>query len=142
MKVAAEFLEADAIVNIPVAKHHSAAKLTMAMKNWMGSVEDRGYWHRNGLHQCIADFSTFIKPTWTIIDATRIMMDSGPQGPAKKVKKPDLLIVSRDQVAADAYTSQLFHPSVDEIKYLRIARDMKIGQTDISRMNVRKVEVA
>ncbi len=141
-KVAAEFLEADAVVNMPVAKHHSGAKLTMAMKNWMGAVADRGFWHRNDLHQCIADFSTYMKPTWTVIDATRTMMDKGPQGPARTLKTPNLLIVCRDQVAADAYTSQLFHSSIDAVKYLRIARDSKIGQTDIAKMNVKKIEVS
>ena len=140
-QVAAEFLEADAVVNIPVAKHHSGAKLTMAMKNWMGAVRDRGFWHRNDLHQCIADFSTFIKPTWTIIDATRTMMDSGPQGPARKLKTPNLLIVSKDQVAADAYASRLFHSSIDAVKYLRIAREMRLGETDIAKMSVHKVDV-
>ncbi len=140
-KIAAEFLDADAVVNMPVAKHHGSAKLTMAMKNWMGAVLDRGAWHKSDLHQCIADFSTFMKPTWTMIDATRIMMDSGPQGPARKLKTPHLLIVSKDQVAADAYTSRLFHPSINAVKYLRIARAMKIGQTDLKKMNVRKIEV-
>ena len=141
-KVSALYLDADALVNIPVAKHHSGAKLTMAMKNWMGAVQDRRFWHRNDLHQCIADFSTFIRPTWTVIDATRTMMDRGPQGPTKNMKTPDLLVLSRDQVAADAYASTLFHDSINAVKYLRIARDSKIGQTDITKMNVRKVEVA
>lgn len=139
-QVAAEYLDTDAIVNIPVAKHHSGAKLSMAMKNWMGVVKDRGFWHRNSLHQCIADFSTFIKPNWTFVDATRTMMDGGPQGPGK-LKHPHLLIVSKDQVAADAYASGLFHDSVNAVKYLRIARDMKLGQTDVKKMNVRKINV-
>ena len=84
--VAKDFLEADAVVNLPVAKHHGGATLSMAMKNWMGAVKDRGFWHRNDLHQCIADFSGFFKPTWTLVDATQCMLDSGPQGPARQVK--------------------------------------------------------
>jgi uncharacterized protein (DUF362 family) len=92
-EVAGEFLDADAVVNMPVAKHHRGATLTMAMKNWMGAIKDRKHWHRTDLHQCIADFSTFMKPAWTVIDATRCMMDSGPQGPANELKIPNLLIV-------------------------------------------------
>lgn len=140
-EVAGEFLDADAVVNMPVAKHHSGATLTMAMKNWMGAIKDRRYWHRTDLHQCIADFSTFMKPAWTIIDATRCIMDSGPQGPAKVLKVPNLLILSKDQVAADAYASSIFHDSPYAVKYLKLAEEMGIGVVDQARMNIHKIEV-
>ncbi len=140
-RVAKHFLEADVVVNMPVAKHHGGATLTMAMKNWMGAVEDRGFWHRNSLHQCIADFSTFITPAWTIIDATRIMMDKGPQGPAKTLKTPNLLIVSKDQVAADGYAATLFHDDPRKVKYLGLAEEMGMGVIDAAQMNIHRVEV-
>lgn len=96
MEVSKYFTSPDiSVVNMPVAKHHGGAGLTIAMKNWMGAVKDRGWWHKNNLHQCIADISTLIKPQWTIIDASRIMMDSGPQGPAKELKKPNMIIISK-----------------------------------------------
>lgn len=95
-RVARDVLDTDVLINLPVAKHHGGATLSMAMKNWMGVVEDRGFWHRNNLHQCIADFATFIRPRWTVIDATRIMLDNGPQGPTRNMKTPNLVIVSRD----------------------------------------------
>lgn len=139
--VGRDFLETDALVNMPVAKHHGGAGLTMAMKNWMGSVQDRRFWHRNNLHQCIADYSTFIKPTWTIIDATQIMLDRGPKGPSKNMKKLDLLIVSKDQVAADAYTATLFPDKLrKQTRYLAIAREMKIGTADLANIAVHKIE--
>ena len=142
-KVARDFLETDALVNMPVAKHHGGVKFTCAMKNWMGAVQDRGYWHKNDLHQCIADFNTFIKPQWTIIDATRVMLDSGPRGPTKNMKIPNLIVLSRDPVAADAWASQLLLPEgAKGVKYLRIADEMKIGTVDIKRMAVHKIEVS
>ncbi len=140
-RVTKHFLEADVVVNMPVAKHHGGATLTMAMKNWMGAVEDRGIWHRSGLHQCIADFATFMQPSWTIIDATRIMMDKGPQGPANTLKTPNLLVVSRDQVAADAFAATLFHDDPRTVKYLALAEEMGIGVVDAAGMNVHRVEV-
>lgn len=141
-KVASLFMETDVLVNMPVAKHHGSAVLTMAMKNWMGAVSDRGWWHRNDLHQCIADCCTLIRPHWTIVDATRIMMSRGPQGPSKDMKYPNLLVISKDQVAADSFTSTLFHDSIDSVKYLAIARDMKIGETDLAKMNIHRVEAS
>ncbi len=142
VEIADEFLTADAVVNIPVAKHHKATKLSCAMKNWLGAIEDRRHWHRTDLHQCIADFCTVMKPAWTIIDATRCMMDSGPQGPAKELKTPDLLIISKDQVAADAYASSIFLDSPYEIKYLKYAEEMGIGVADHDKMNIHKIEVS
>jgi len=141
--VGKEFLETDVLVNMPVAKHHVSAILTMAMKNWLGAVWDRRYFHRNNLSQCIADFSTFIKPTWTIIDATRIMLDRGPKGPSKNMKQLNLVILSKDQVAADAYTSTLFPgQGPGKIKYLAIAKEMKIGTADLSKIAVHKAEAS
>lgn len=140
--VGKHFLETDALVDMPVAKHHGGAKLTMAMKNWMGAVKDRGYFHRNDLHQCIADISSLIKPTWTIIEAVRIMLDRGPMGPSKNMKELNLLILSKDQVAADAYTSTLF-PGMgpDKVKHVAIAGQMKLGTVDLSKIAVHKIEV-
>ncbi|HEY5653878.1 MAG TPA: DUF362 domain-containing protein [Pontiella sp.] len=140
-EVAAEFIDVDAVVNMPVAKHHEGATLSIAMKNWMGIIKDRRHWHRTDLHQCIADFSTFMKPSWTIIDATRCMLDSGPQGPANELKIPDLLILSKDQVAADAYASSIFHETPYAVKYLKYAEEMGIGVVDSSQMNIHKIEV-
>ncbi len=108
----------------------------------MGAVQDRGFWHRNDLHQCIADFSTFIKPTWTIIDATRIMMDSGPQGPTRNMKFPNLLILSRSQIAAAVYAYTLFHNTPDKVGYLRIARENKMGPATIAEIELHKLEVS
>ena len=140
--VGKDFLETDALVNMPVAKHHGAAKLTIAMKNWLGAVKDRKYLHRNNLHQCIADLGTLIKPTWVIVDAIRIMLDRGPKGPSRNMKELNLLVVSKDQAAADAYTSTLF-PGMgpDKIKYLTIAGEMKLGTVDLSGIAVHKIEV-
>jgi len=139
----AHVLETGALINMPVAKHHGSAGVTIAMKNWLGSVKDRRFLHRNDLHQCIADLASFLKPTWTIVDATRIMLDRGPKGPTKNMKKPDLLIVSKSQVSADAYAATLFpKATADRAKYIQMAADMKLGETDVSKLAIHKMEVS
>ena len=141
-KVSREFLEADAVVNMPIAKHHGGGKLTICMKNWMGAVEGRKTWHAKGLHQCIADFSSFMKPTWAIVDATRCMTSKGPQGPSEDMIYPQQVILSKDQVAADMVAALLFHDDpCKAVNYLAIARDMGIGETDIANMNIHRIEV-
>ncbi len=142
VEVCAELLEADAVVNMPVAKHHSGAKLSMAMKNWMGVIKAPKWWHSNDLPQCIADFCLFMKPTWTIIDATRCMTSDGPRGgPAADMIYPQQIILSKDQVAADVVTAQLFHDNpFSAVKYLALARDMDIGETDVANMNIHRID--
>src|SRR5690606_37119210 len=71
-------LSSDVFINVPILKHHSSTRITVSMKNLMGVVWDRGYWHRNNLHQCIADFAAFKKPDLNVVDAYAVMMRNGP----------------------------------------------------------------
>ena len=137
-----DILACDCLINMPVAKSHSATVLTLSMKNWMGAVpnEDRRAWHRDGLHQCIADFSTFIKPKLVIIDATRIMLTKGPQGPGD-LAHPDEIILSTDPVAADAYAATLFKKEPFDIGYIKSAHEAGIGCGDLKKIKVERVEV-
>lgn len=141
-KVPKDILECDCLINMPVAKHHGGATLSIAMKNWMGSVsnETRRAWHRDGLHQCIADFSTFIKPKLIVIDATRILLTKGPQGPGN-LAHPDEIIFSTDTVAADAYAATLFKKQPFDVPHIKIAHEMGVGCGDLSKVKVERIEV-
>lgn len=124
-------VQADKVINLPVAKHHNLSKYTGAMKNWYGVLGGR----RNRLHQnidvSIADLATFMRPTLTIIDATRVLMRNGPQGgnidDARDVFQ---VIAGVDQVACDAYASTLIGEKPENIRYLQIAAERKIGNPD------------
>ena len=111
------------------------------MKNWMGIVKNRVQWHDMGLDQCIVDFTAYIKPAWTIVDATRVMMTRGPKGPGR-LKIPNLVIMSKDPVAADALASTLLVKSPAQVKYLAMAKEMKIGVIDKEQMNIHRQVVS
>lgn len=137
-----DVLEADKVINVPIAKHHGLARLTMAMKNWMGVMGGS----RGGIHQkldeCIAELAAFIKPTLTVLDAVRILTANGPQGGnLADVKKIDTVIVSVDQVAVDSYGATLFGMKGGDLGYVRIAHQMGKGNMDISKMNIKKLKV-
>jgi uncharacterized protein (DUF362 family) len=138
--VVADVLDAPCLINMPVAKSHGGATLTLSMKNWMGSVRDRGAWHRAGLHQCIADFSTRVRPSLVVIDATRIMLTRGPRGPGE-LAHPRQILFSRDPVAADAYAATLFDKEPFAIPYIRMAHDLGVGCGDLSGVKVEHVRV-
>ena len=140
-KVHELIMESDVFINMPVLKSHSSTKLTITMKNLMGVVWDRGYWHRNDLHQCIADYATFIKkPTLNIVDAYRVMMKNGPRGVSEAdVSLMKSLIVSPDMVAADAAAAKLFGMDPDDVPYIGIADSMGIGTMALDKLNVHRI---
>ena len=141
-KVSRDLIEADCLINMPVAKHHGGATLTISMKNWMGAVDNntRRSWHRDGLHQCIADFSTYLKPHLVIVDATRIMLDHGPQGPGKQAH-PHEIIFSTDPAAADAYAASLFNKTPEDVPHIKLAGELGVGCTDLAKIKIERVEV-
>ena len=73
-------LDSDVFINVPVLKHHSGALMTAAMKNLMGVVWDRRFYHTHDMPQCIADFVTAVRPALNIIDAYHPMVRNGPRG--------------------------------------------------------------
>lgn len=135
-------LNSDVFINVPVLKHHSSASISLAMKNLMGVVWDRRYWHRNDLHQCIADFVTWRKPTLNVIDGYRVMLRNGPRGVSEAdVVLMKQLIVSADIVAADAAATMVFGSKPEDIPHIRIANDMKLGAMDLTRLNINRIKI-
>ena len=133
-------LESDVFINVPVLKHHSSAQLTVGMKNQMGIVWDRGYWHRNDLHQCIADFAGYRKPDLTVVDAYLTLKQNGPRGVSlEDVVLMKTQLVSTDVVAADAAAAKLFGENPDDIGYIKIAAAQKIGRKDLENLNIRRI---
>lgn len=141
-KVHSLILDSDVFINVPVLKSHSSAKLTIAMKNLMGVVWDRRYWHQNDLHQCIADYTTVRRPDLNIIDAYRVMKRNGPRGVSvEDVITLDSLIISADIVAADAAATKIFGLEPEDIPYIAIADEMGIGSMDLSSLNINRINM-
>jgi uncharacterized protein (DUF362 family) len=137
-----DILEADKIVNVPIAKTHGLATLTMGMKNWMGVM---GGW-RSRIHHRIdenlVDVARAIKPTLTVLDAVRILTANGPQGgDLGDVKKLDTVIAGVDQVAVDAYGATLFGMKGSDLGYVRLGDKTGLGTMNLSRLKIRKVRV-
>jgi uncharacterized protein (DUF362 family) len=138
-EVAVDVLDTGCLINAPVAKSHGAAVLTVSMKNWMGSVADRKFWHQGQLHQCIADCSTLIDPHLIVVDATRIMLTNGPRGPGR-IAKPGELIFGTDPVAVDAYAATLFDKEPFSVPHIEIAHQMGVGVGDLDKIDLVRLE--
>ncbi|MFO7756407.1 MAG: DUF362 domain-containing protein [Bacteroidales bacterium] len=140
-KVHELILESDVFINVPVLKHHSSTKMTATMKNLMGNVWDRGYWHSNNLHQCIADYATHEKkPTLNVVDCYRVMMRNGPQGVSvSDVTNMKAQIISTDMLAADVASARMMDMTVGQIDYLPLADEMGVGRIDIENLNIHRI---
>lgn len=136
-------LDCDRFINVPILKHHGGAKLSLTMKNLMGVVWDRRFFHKNGLDQCIADLCfTPKKPDLCIIDAYRLLRRHGPQGKALEdgeIAKYQLL--GRDMVALDAAAAKLFGMDPAKLGYVRIAGEMGAGEADLAKTNIKRISL-
>lgn len=133
-------VEADKVINLPVAKVHVLSGLTLGMKNWIGAVGGRRNALHQDIHQTIVDLAQFFNPTLTLIDATRIMITNGPMGGrSSDVAVANRLILSDDPVAADAKAAGLFdfHPS--DIGFIRLGSKWKLGTYDLQKLRQHKV---
>ncbi|HOI86598.1 MAG TPA: DUF362 domain-containing protein [Lentimicrobium sp.] len=141
-KVHELILNSDVFINVPILKHHSSASISLAMKNLMGIVWDRRFWHRNDLHQCIADLTTWRVPTLNVIDGYRVMLRNGPRGVSEAdVVLMKQMIVSSDIVAADAAATLIFGSKPEDIPHIRMAHEMKVGTMDLSKLNINRIKI-
>ena len=136
-QIARELLECDAYINLAIAKVHSASKVTLGMKNQMGAIFNRGRYHATGggsggvdnLSGNIADLALALRPTLTVIDATRALMTNGPGGPGR-VEQPHAVVVSADPVAADAYACRFLKVDPASVPHIRLAAERGLGKMD------------
>jgi uncharacterized protein (DUF362 family) len=136
-----EILLADVVINVPVAKHHSLARLSLGGKNLLGVVSTPSLIHAN-LGQRIADIVSLVRPTLTVVDAVRTLMAHGPTGGnLDDVRMSNTVIASHDIVAADAYAATLFDLTGSDVAYVRAAADMGLGTRELGGVKVEEIEV-
>jgi uncharacterized protein (DUF362 family) len=136
-----EALKADVFIDVPIAKHHSLAGLTLGMKNLMGVIRDRPSMHQN-LGQRLADLTSLVRPHLTVVDAVRMLMNHGPTGGnLNDVKQMDTVIVSPDIVAADSYAATLFGLQPDQLSYIRAGSAMGLGRSDLESLRIEELAV-
>jgi len=146
-KIHQELLEADVWFNVPVLKNHGGSQMTIAMKNYMGIVWDRGFFHSNDLQQCIADICTWHKkPALNIIDAYRCMRQGGPQG--RSVNDTSVLkalIASTDIVAADTAAVGLFNQveamDINTVTHIAKGEEFNLGTQNLDNLNVKRIRL-
>ena len=123
--------QADKVINLPIVKQHSLSGCTLAMKNWYGVLGGQ----RNRLHQdvhtSIVDLAAALRPTLTILDATRVLKQNGPSGGSlDDVVRENTLLAGLDEVALDTWALRLLDLTLEQVPSLAMAEARGVGKTD------------
>ncbi|MBN1610733.1 MAG: DUF362 domain-containing protein [Polyangiaceae bacterium] len=129
------FVAATKIINVPVAKHHGSARVTAGMKNWIGITDKRRSAFHSALHETIAGLAQLMRPTLTVVDATRVLMRNGPVGGNLADLKPmDMIAASIDPVAVDMWAAGLLGATPSQVPYLKLAAERRLGRLDFKAL--------
>jgi uncharacterized protein (DUF362 family) len=143
VEVMKEVLDGSVLINLPVAKSHSATGVSLGIKGLMGLIWDRESFHTQyNINQALADLATVIKPQLTILDATRALVSGGPGGPGE-IKKPNLIIAGIDPVAVDSYGVSIVpwygqNFKGRQVEHLLAAHQRGVGKIDIDQLKIFK----
>ena len=146
-KIHQALLDADVWFNVPVLKNHGGARMSVSMKNYMGIVWDREYFHSNDLQQCIADACTWAKrPALNIVDAYRCIHKNGPQGRSlSDTALLKTLIVSKDIIAADTAAIGLFNQvetmDINSVGHIAKGEKLNLGTQNLDKLNIKKIKL-
>lgn len=146
-KIHEAILNADVWINVPVLKNHGGAKMSISMKNLMGIVWDRGFFHKNDLQQCIADISSLDrKPALNVVDAYRLMKTNGPRGRSEAdVATSKALFLSHDMVAVDTAATNFFNQvremPLSDVGHLSRGESLGIGTMKLDKLKIKRVKI-
>ncbi|MBF0422416.1 MAG: DUF362 domain-containing protein [Magnetococcales bacterium] len=131
------FHQVDKVINLPIVKHHSLSGCTLAMKNWYGIIGGRRNQLHQEIHTSIVDLAAAVRPTLTVMDATRVLKHNGPTGGSlDDVARYNTLIASLDEVALDSYALGYLDLTPDKIPFLSLAEARGLGKVrwqDVTR---------
>jgi uncharacterized protein (DUF362 family) len=134
------FVEADRVINVPVVKQHGLSGATMSLKNWYGVLGGQRVKLHQNIHLSIIDLAAMVKPTLTVLDATRILLANGPTGGSlADVKQLDTVAAGTDEVALDAFGATLLGLNPNDVGF--ILEGMKAGLGTAQWHDLKTVEL-
>jgi uncharacterized protein (DUF362 family) len=143
VKVHEILLDTDVFINVPILKSHDTTRMTACLKNMMGVIWDRRWWHSNNLDQCIADYGLFEKkPVLHVLDCYNVMFRNGPRG----ISRQDLVqmksqIITTDWVAGDTAATKLMNLETSRITHISLASKLGLGTMNIDSLNIKRIQM-
>jgi uncharacterized protein (DUF362 family) len=92
------------VIGVAPVKDHNLCRASMTTKNWYGLLGGRRNQFHQDIHGIISDLALMLRPTFVVLDGTRVLFRSGPTGGSLADVKPGgTLVASTDSLAADAF---------------------------------------
>lgn len=137
------FLDADKVINLPIAKHHALTGATLGMKNWYGILGGQRNQLHQQIHQSLVDLASFMLPTVTLMDCYRILIRNGPTGGnLEDVELKKTLIAGTDPVAIDTYAAKAYwNLDPEHLPYLQMAAEHGLGTVDFDKLPVKVTQL-
>jgi uncharacterized protein (DUF362 family) len=138
------FVGANKVIGVSPIKDHNLCRASMTTKNWYGLLGGRRNQFHQDIHGIIADLALMLRPTFVVLDATRVLFRSGPTGGSLGDVKPGhTVVVSRDSLAADAYGwDNLLERQGEALPaYFAKSAARQLGQPDWRKLALKEVNV-
>jgi uncharacterized protein (DUF362 family) len=130
------YVRATKLINVPVAKQNPLAGITAGLKNGFGLVRDDRQLLHAGLAESIVGLSSLMRPTVTIVDATRVLLRNGPRGGnLGDVKNLDSLALSFDPVAVDAWAASELGVDPAGVPHIQLAETRGLGTANFKALS-------
>lgn len=136
-----DVLDADVYISVPKMKTHGLTRISGGMKNNYGlltGAQKSWYHYYSGKAEVFArivvEMFKVRKPDLVIMDAIMAMEGYGPASP--EIRWVNKVLASNDAVALDTVQSKIIGFDVDDVPYLRIARELSLGETDLEKIEI------
>lgn len=133
------FLDADKLINLPIAKQHGLVGVTLGMKNWYGILGGQRNRLHQQIHQSLVDLASFMLPTLTLLDCYRVLLRNGPTGGnLEDVAIKKTLVAGTDPVAIDTYVAKAYwNLDPQHLPYLQMAAAKGLGSVNFEKLPVK-----
>ncbi len=138
------FQGADKVIGVAPVKDHNLCRASMSTKNWYGLLGGRRNQFHQDIHGIISDLALMLRPTFVLLDGTRVLMRSGPTGGSlSDVREGQTVVASTDSLAADAWGWHhlLERPDEPLPAYFGKAAARGLGEPDWRKVRIEEVQV-
>lgn len=145
--------EVDALINMPVLKHHVIPGITASLKNHLGTIPNAGELHPDNCSR-LAELNALDpikkKTRLIIMDAARAQYDRGPSFSPMHMWSYSGMMASTDTVAIDVISAKeiltkrnasgMPGPIRPSVKHIELSAKMGLGIADLEQIELVKVK--
>ena len=136
-----DVLDADVYISVPKMKTHGLTRISGSVKNNYGLLvgAQKAWYHYYSqkpetFARILIEMFKLRPPDLVIMDGILAMEGYGPASPETRIVNK--ILVSDDAVALDTVLAHIVGFTVDDVPYLQLAREMSLGETDLSAIDI------